>query len=165
MGRRQEAATWQAALPGDWLTVSDSDDFPQRVAPAALRTLLGREFRHAVFDARHGFHVAAFAALGGTLRAGSLAAVTDARLERLAGAAGWRQPALERCRPAHRHAAFHPPSATAYPAGCAGDAAASAPDAAPAGGAALRAVAACQRPRASRRRLSASCAPCRPVSR
>ncbi len=68
---RQEAATWQAALPGDWLTVSDSDDFPQRVAPAALRTLLGREFRHAIFDARHGFHAEAFAALAGTLRAGS----------------------------------------------------------------------------------------------
>lgn len=68
---RHEAATWQAALPGDWLTVSDSDDFPQRVAPAALRTLLGREFRHAIFDARHGFHAEAFAALAGTLRAGS----------------------------------------------------------------------------------------------
>ncbi|BAN97373.1 hypothetical protein E05_26070 [Plautia stali symbiont] len=68
---RHEAATWQAALPGDWLTVSDSDDFPQRVAPAALRTLLGREFQHAIFDARHGFHAEAFAALAGTLRAGS----------------------------------------------------------------------------------------------
>ncbi|WP_250382889.1 tRNA cytosine(34) acetyltransferase TmcA, partial [Escherichia coli] len=34
-------------------------------------TLLGREFRHAVFDARHGFDAAAFAALSGTLKAGS----------------------------------------------------------------------------------------------
>ncbi|MEN1593069.1 tRNA(Met) cytidine acetyltransferase TmcA domain-containing protein, partial [Pseudomonas aeruginosa] len=32
---------------------------------------LGREFRHAVFDARHGFDAAAFAALSGTLKAGS----------------------------------------------------------------------------------------------
>ncbi|MDU3049496.1 MAG: tRNA cytosine(34) acetyltransferase TmcA, partial [Escherichia coli] len=30
-----------------------------------------REFRHAVFDARHGFDAAAFAALSGTLKAGS----------------------------------------------------------------------------------------------
>ena len=41
------------------------------VASGALKTLLGREFLHAFFDARHGFDVAAFAALGGTLRAGS----------------------------------------------------------------------------------------------
>ncbi|MFN2081177.1 tRNA cytosine(34) acetyltransferase TmcA, partial [Escherichia coli] len=39
--------------------------------PSALQTLLGREFRHAVFDARHGFDAAAFAALSGTLKAGS----------------------------------------------------------------------------------------------
>ncbi len=41
------------------------------MAPGALKTLLGREFLHAFFDARHGFDVAAFAALGGTLRVGS----------------------------------------------------------------------------------------------
>lgn len=41
------------------------------VSPSALQTLLGREFRHAVFDARHGFDAAAFAALSGTLKAGS----------------------------------------------------------------------------------------------
>ncbi|BBU82021.1 hypothetical protein EIMP300_34210 [Escherichia coli] len=40
-------------------------------SPSALQTLLGREFRHAVFDARHGFDAAAFAALSGTLKAGS----------------------------------------------------------------------------------------------
>ncbi|MBR7459816.1 tRNA(Met) cytidine acetyltransferase TmcA domain-containing protein, partial [Klebsiella quasipneumoniae] len=34
--------------------------------------LLGREYLHAVFDARRGFDVSAFAALSGTLRAGSL---------------------------------------------------------------------------------------------
>jgi len=67
----QQAMEWRAALSGDWLTLSDSDDFPQRVAPAALRTLLGREFQHAIFDARSGFHAEAFAALAGTLRAGS----------------------------------------------------------------------------------------------
>ncbi|WP_058959101.1 tRNA(Met) cytidine acetyltransferase TmcA [Type-E symbiont of Plautia stali] len=67
----QQAVEWRAALSGDWLTLSDSDDFPQRVAPAALRTLLGREFQHAIFDARSGFHAEAFAALAGTLRAGS----------------------------------------------------------------------------------------------
>jgi tRNA(Met) C34 N-acetyltransferase TmcA len=39
--------------------------------PQALQTLLGREFRHAVFDAGQGFDAAAFAALSGTLLAGS----------------------------------------------------------------------------------------------
>ncbi|WP_256937908.1 tRNA(Met) cytidine acetyltransferase TmcA domain-containing protein, partial [Enterobacter chuandaensis] len=38
----------------------------------AISGLLGREFLHAVFDARAGFDVSAFAALSGTLRAGSL---------------------------------------------------------------------------------------------
>ncbi|WP_370634205.1 tRNA(Met) cytidine acetyltransferase TmcA [Pantoea sp. DY-5] len=68
---QQEATGWHTALPGDWLTLSDSADFPHAVAPAALRTLLGREFQHAIFDARRGFHAEAFAALAGTLRAGS----------------------------------------------------------------------------------------------
>lgn len=66
------ADEWRADLPGDWLVVSDT---PVRhalhCAPAALRTLLGREFTHAIFDARRGFHAEAFAALVGTLRAGS----------------------------------------------------------------------------------------------
>lgn len=39
--------------------------------PSKFTTLLGREFQHAVFDARNGFDVSAFAALAGTLRAGS----------------------------------------------------------------------------------------------
>lgn len=39
--------------------------------PSKLRTLLGREFQHAIFDAREGCDVSAFAALAGTLRAGS----------------------------------------------------------------------------------------------
>ncbi len=67
----QQAAEWRTTLPGDWLTLSDSADFPHTTAPSALRTLLGREFQHAIFDARHGFHAEAFAALAGTLRAGS----------------------------------------------------------------------------------------------
>ena len=68
---QQQAVAWRELLPGDWLTLSDSADFPHAIAPSALRTLLGREFRHAIFDARDGFHAEAFAALAGTLRAGS----------------------------------------------------------------------------------------------
>lgn len=59
------------ALPGDWLWISPQPDAENHCSPSALQTLLGREFRHAVFDARHGFDAAAFAALGGTLKAGS----------------------------------------------------------------------------------------------
>ncbi|EIG2798399.1 tRNA cytosine(34) acetyltransferase TmcA [Escherichia coli] len=59
------------ALPGDWLWISPQLDAENHCSPSALQTLLGREFRHAVFDARHGFDAAAFAALSGTLKAGS----------------------------------------------------------------------------------------------
>ncbi|EIX7008739.1 tRNA cytosine(34) acetyltransferase TmcA [Escherichia coli] len=59
------------ALPGDWLWISPQPDAENHCSPLALQTLLGREFRHAVFDARHGFDAAAFAALSGTLKAGS----------------------------------------------------------------------------------------------
>ncbi|HFO5890073.1 TPA: tRNA cytosine(34) acetyltransferase TmcA [Escherichia coli] len=59
------------ALPGDWLWISPQPDAENPCSPSALQTLLGREFRHAVFDARHGFDAAAFAALSGTLKAGS----------------------------------------------------------------------------------------------
>lgn len=59
------------ALPGDWLWISPQPDAENHCSPSALQTLLGREFRHAVFDARHGFDAAAFAALSGTLKAGS----------------------------------------------------------------------------------------------
>lgn len=52
----------------DLRRVSDAEN---HCSPSALQTLLGREFRHAVFDARHGFDAAAFAALSGTLKAGS----------------------------------------------------------------------------------------------
>lgn len=56
---------------GDWLWISPQPDAENHCSPSALQTLLGREFRHAVFDARHGFDAAAFAALSGTLKAGS----------------------------------------------------------------------------------------------
>lgn len=68
----RQADEWRAALPGDWLVVGEHAiaSLPH-CQPAALRTLLGREFTHAIFDARRGFHAEAFAALAGTLRAGS----------------------------------------------------------------------------------------------
>ncbi|MFT4272745.1 MAG: GNAT family N-acetyltransferase [Pantoea sp.] len=68
----QQAAQWRSTLAGDWLCISEQTDLSATShAPAALRTLLGREFLHAIFDARHGFHAEAFAALAGTLKAGS----------------------------------------------------------------------------------------------
>ncbi|EFH7706993.1 GNAT family N-acetyltransferase [Escherichia coli] len=65
------ALKFRDALPGDWLWISPQPDAENHCSPSALQTLLGREFRHAVFDARHGFDAAAFAALSGTLKAGS----------------------------------------------------------------------------------------------
>lgn len=67
----QQVQALAAHLPGDWLWVGGSPELPLNCAPAALRTLLGREFQHAVFDARSGLDAAALAALSGTLRAGS----------------------------------------------------------------------------------------------
>ncbi|MCS3431856.1 tRNA(Met) cytidine acetyltransferase TmcA [Klebsiella sp. BIGb0407] len=58
-------------LTGDWLWVGDNIEWPLHCAPGALRSLLGREFQHAVFDARTGLDAAALAALAGTLKAGS----------------------------------------------------------------------------------------------
>lgn len=66
-----QVAAWQQQLPGDWLWVGDDVTRAHHCSPATVRTLLGREFLHAVFDARQGFHAEAFAALAGTLRAGS----------------------------------------------------------------------------------------------
>lgn len=60
-----QAVALRDALPGDWVRL---DEHPSK----AISGLLGREFRHAVFDASTGFDVAAFAALSGTLSAGSL---------------------------------------------------------------------------------------------
>ncbi len=53
-----QAADLRNTLPGDWLWL---DDNPSKT----LSGLLGREYLHAVFDARAGFDVSAFAALSG----------------------------------------------------------------------------------------------------
>lgn len=68
---REQAQQLREQLPGDWLWVSPDAPWAPSCAPRTLQTLLGREFRHAVFDAQQGFDAAAFAALSGTLRAGS----------------------------------------------------------------------------------------------
>lgn len=57
--------------PGDWLWVGDAETDAPYCAPGAIRRLLGREFLHAIFDARAGLDAEALAALAGTLRAGS----------------------------------------------------------------------------------------------
>ncbi|MDU2734323.1 MAG: GNAT family N-acetyltransferase [Mixta calida] len=68
---RQQAQQWRIALSGEWITLSEASDLADALPPSALRNLLGQEFRHAIFDARNGFHSEAFAALVGTLSAGS----------------------------------------------------------------------------------------------
>ncbi|MEG5549330.1 GNAT family N-acetyltransferase [Enterobacter wuhouensis] len=73
-----QAAALRNDLPGDWLWLEDN---PSK----AVSGLLGREFLHAFFDARSGFDVSAFAALSGTLRAGSLLVLLVPPL------AGWAQ--------------------------------------------------------------------------
>ncbi|HFE3558958.1 TPA: tRNA(Met) cytidine acetyltransferase TmcA [Enterobacter hormaechei] len=60
-----QAIILRNTLLGDWLWLEEN---PSK----AISGLLGREYLHAVFDARRGFDVSAFAALSGTLRAGSL---------------------------------------------------------------------------------------------
>lgn len=72
------AVEWREALPGDWLALSPEPLFSAssevsdlHKTPGAVRTLLGREFHHAIFDARQGFHAEALAVLAGTLTAGS----------------------------------------------------------------------------------------------
>lgn len=67
----QQAQQLRQRLAGDGLWVGPSSESGLCCAPAALKTLLGREFHHAFFDAREGVDVAAFAALAGTLKAGS----------------------------------------------------------------------------------------------
>ena len=59
------------ALPARWLWVGDQPLFEQHCSASGIRTLLGREFSHAVFDARDGLDVEALAVLAGTLKAGS----------------------------------------------------------------------------------------------
>lgn len=79
---QQQALLLKAHYPGDWLWVGpDAPQLPS-CAPQALHQLLGREFRHAIFDARQGFDVSAFAALAGTLRAGSVLVLLTPGLRR-----------------------------------------------------------------------------------
>ncbi|MGP3592165.1 tRNA(Met) cytidine acetyltransferase TmcA [Vagococcus sp. WN89Y] len=88
-----QANTLREALPGDWLWVGEQSAWPLHCQPRALATLLGREFHHAVFDARGGFDAAAFAALGGTLKAGSWLVLLVPALS------AWpRQPDADSCR-------------------------------------------------------------------
>ena len=68
---QERALALRDTLPGDWLWVGAPAPAEPNCTPQALQTLLGREFRHAVFDAGQGFDAAAFAALSGTLIAGS----------------------------------------------------------------------------------------------
>lgn len=68
---QKRALALRDTLPGDWLWVGAPAPAEPNCTPQALQTLLGREFRHAVFDAGQGFDAAAFAALSGTLIAGS----------------------------------------------------------------------------------------------
>ncbi|WP_409451103.1 tRNA(Met) cytidine acetyltransferase TmcA [Erwinia sp.] len=68
---QQQAQQWISLLPGDWLWLGAAPQSPLHCAPEAVRTLLGQEFLHAVFDARHGFNAEALAVLAGTLKAGS----------------------------------------------------------------------------------------------
>ncbi len=67
----RQAHRLRTTLSGDVLWVGPQPMPEPYVSSAALKSLLGREYQHAFFDARDGFDVAAFAALAGTLRAGS----------------------------------------------------------------------------------------------
>jgi tRNA(Met) cytidine acetyltransferase len=61
---------------GDWLTVTTQTDLPAafkyKTHPNQTKSLLGQEFKHAVFDATEGFNLDAFAILAGTLIKGSM---------------------------------------------------------------------------------------------
>ncbi|MFJ5492948.1 tRNA(Met) cytidine acetyltransferase TmcA [Pectobacterium carotovorum] len=68
----EQALVLSGQLSGDWLWVSEHAPDSVTALPASrVRTLLGREFLHAVFDARSGLDVEALAMLSGTLQAGS----------------------------------------------------------------------------------------------
>ncbi|MEX3173245.1 tRNA(Met) cytidine acetyltransferase TmcA [Serratia quinivorans] len=69
---RQQAHRLATTLPGDWPWVGGNPPSGmQSLASGAVRTLLGQERLHAVYDATDGLDVEALAALAGTLRAGS----------------------------------------------------------------------------------------------
>lgn len=67
----QQATAFRAAAGEEVLWVGLNPATAPFCPSSKLVTLLGREFQHAIFDARDGFDVSAFAALAGTLRAGS----------------------------------------------------------------------------------------------
>lgn len=67
----QQATAFRAAAGEEVLWVGLNPATTPFCPSSKLVTLLGREFQHAIFDARDGFDVSAFAALAGTLRAGS----------------------------------------------------------------------------------------------
>ncbi|MDX5628197.1 MULTISPECIES: GNAT family N-acetyltransferase [unclassified Brenneria] len=67
-----QALRLRRQLDGDWLWIgSQAPSGVTSLAAAKVRTLLGREFTHAIYDARQGLDVEAWAMLAGTLRAGS----------------------------------------------------------------------------------------------
>lgn len=78
----RQALRLRERLGGDGLFISPEIQPEPYCAPSALKTLLGREFEHAFFDARRGFDVAAFAALAGTLKAGSWLVLLVPHLQR-----------------------------------------------------------------------------------
>ncbi|WP_113632293.1 GNAT family N-acetyltransferase [Pectobacterium peruviense] len=68
----EQALTLSRQSTGDWLWISEhAPDFVTSLPASRVRTLLGREFLHSVFDARSGVDVEALAMLSGTLQAGS----------------------------------------------------------------------------------------------
>ncbi|MBN7765252.1 tRNA(Met) cytidine acetyltransferase TmcA [Pectobacterium brasiliense] len=68
----EQALALSRQSSGDWLWIGESAPDSVTALPASrVRTLLGREFLHAVFDARKGVDVEALAMLSGTLQVGS----------------------------------------------------------------------------------------------
>ncbi|WP_392562664.1 GNAT family N-acetyltransferase [Orbus sturtevantii] len=63
-------------LPGDWLTIAYESLLTTKhkncFLPSQAKLLLGREFKHAIFDGRFGFNLDALAIVSGTLIAESL---------------------------------------------------------------------------------------------
>lgn len=60
----------------DWITITTQNNLPtfltKTLLPNQTKSLLGREFLHAIFDATQGFNLDAFAMLVGTLVKGSI---------------------------------------------------------------------------------------------
>ncbi|WP_392565518.1 GNAT family N-acetyltransferase [Utexia brackfieldae] len=57
---------------GDWVFITDNQQIESGLSPKKSKSLLGHEFKHAIFDATSGFHLEAFAILAGTLKKGSM---------------------------------------------------------------------------------------------